>query len=363
MTTNGDSVRIEIGSDPDTHYAYIGGDVTKFGRTQVHGDVYVDGDFEATSSGQPSTIEGNLVVDGDVTLGSHITVEGSVNATGDINAGSATVDGGTSPFDSIADDLDYGSNMDEVRIEPEAPTRPAADDLIDTRSDWYEDAGNNSNGDWPCSSGSFCSISSTVTIDAGNYDTGTLRVRSGGVLRLDPDSGPINITVDTLRTIGHGRIEIVSNNDPERRVNVFVTNKVDLKGHSRIETTGPASGNPHRAPMNWVYLRSDGNMYLNNHAEFTGVIYGAGGDSSGAYMSINDQPEVHGAIVGEVNDISDKAGLHYDEALSGMSGDPRGPSSGGDDPVMRPVYDEDTTDSDYNEIVYFQTSQREVQVN
>jgi len=361
---NSYGTRVDIGSDPDKHYLYVGNDAY-FDDLDVVGDVYVDGDVDAAAYPQDIDIEGDLIVDGNVVLGSGDEVDGDIHATGTvIVAGTNTGAGGETSLASYIGDGD-DTEVEDMWIEPTVPELDAANDLIDDRASTY--AGDNDNGGSPAPApGNDWTVSgNTYTLGTGNYTLGKLTVGGGagnpGVLVLDPSSGPINIYVDKIRTQQHGSIQVVPYPDANKRVNFYVEDQVRLTDQSEIMTVG----NTTQATQTWAYLKNTSrfDMSSTGNTQFTGVVYGAGGpDGTGADISVGNNAMVFGALIGSLDDLNSQAGIHYDLALSGRALAPGGGGTGLD-PVYRPVYDDSVTASDYNEVVYFESANRTVAVD
>ena len=160
---------------------------------------------------------------------------------------------------------------------------------------------------------------------------------------------------------GNAQIEIETYTDRDKRVNFFVENQFQLVNSPRVYTVG--TGNPHIASKNWVYLKNGSSISLSNNPEFTGVMYGAGGQGDpGANIYPSNNAEIYGAIVANFGSVSNAPGFHYDEALNNLSADPDGASETGPGAVYRPVYDDSVTASDYDEVVYFESANRTVSV-
>lgn len=359
---NSYGARVDIGSDSDNHYLYVGNDA-EFDDVDVEGDVYVDGNVDATYP-HATDIEGDLIVDGDVTLDSGDDVDGDIHATGTVTTNGASVGGVVDDTDPVAGDIEHGSELEDMWIEPRVPVLNAANDLIDDRASTY--AGNTDNGGSPAPApGNDWTVSgNTYTLGTGNYTLGKLTVGGGrgnpGVLRLDPSSGPINIHLDRIRTRQHGSIQVVPHSDANKRVNFYVEDQIRLTDQSEIMTVG----NTTNATEIWAYLKntSSFDMSSSGNTQFTGVVYGAGGpDGTGADISVGNNAMVFGALIGSLDDLNSQAGIHYDLALSGRGLAPGGGGTGLD-AVYRPVYDDSVTASDYNEVVYFESTNRTVAV-
>lgn len=117
-------------------------------------------------------------------------------------------------------------------------------------------------------------------------------------------------------------------------VNIAVDGDVDLRGDSKIETTGGGtvrfyvdgqlnmySGSNvsvpgHRSPEMWFYMNPGANAELKNGAHFVGVIYGPGGGAnSGADIALKKNSVVFGGLVGDVDEVKNDHDVHFDEAL------------------------------------------------
>jgi hypothetical protein len=144
------------------------------------------------------------------------------------------------------------------------------------------------------------------TLTAGDYQLSEIDVDSEVI--LDTSSGEIDMKVQNGIELGGGaNIKVQGPN----RVNIYNAGGLDMGNSAKVTDD---SGD-YEAPNFWIYMRDDSSSELKQGTEYTGVIY-APGQSGGGTIKLKNGGEIHGAVVGDINDAKAKKEFYYDEALA-----------------------------------------------
>jgi len=315
------SVGKDFGAD-----VIIGGELISFGHATVDGSLHVHED--ASFSGwSDTTIQGDLIVDGDVELTDEVTVDGDVVASGEVTGESqATVRGNsqlTSRDDGIAENVDVSDVIRDPLV-PQLPTVPAANDEIDARAQEYAtDNDNEQSAFIPNDGGDANCMDEICTVTAGDYYANSITVqKSGSKLVLDTTGGDVNIYVaESFVMKAQDPTVVIKGNN---RVNLYVDSdggSADFLMNNRAEIlTGSEVAPTDNGTKLWVYMKSDGVARLNNRIKFTGVIYGPGEQpGEGVEFRGTNRAEFYGAVIADPSHAVNRIDFHYDEAISGES--------------------------------------------
>jgi len=238
---------------------------------------------------QNSKVWGNVEVDGDVTFENNAELEDGNISYGGTIGGKGWPDGWT--HDSHHWHNDNGS----VR------SSDAVDLLIQERI--AEIRGDNDNGATGDVSSGDLNCGSSCTLTAGEYYFDGLSV--GGDLELDTSSGNIELAVDGNLDVSDN-VEVVG----DGRVNVWVRD--DAYFDNGVEVI-EADDNSTKF---WLYMKPDRGATLGNNAQFRGVIYGPGNVEPGVDVTLKQNVDVFGGVIGDVDFAANNVWVHYDEALA-----------------------------------------------
>ena len=238
---------------------------------------------------QNSKVWGNVEVDGDVTFENNAELEDGNISYGGTIGGKGWPDGWT--HDSHHWHNDNGS----VR------SSDAVDLLIQERI--AEIRGDNDNGATGDVSSGDLNCGSSCTLTAGEYYFDGLSV--GGDLELDTSSGNIELAVDGNLDVSNN-VEVVG----DGRVNVWVRD--DAYFDNGVEVI-EADDNSTKF---WLYMKPDRGATLGNNAQFRGVIYGPGNVEPGVDVTLKQNVDVFGGVIGDVDFAANNVWVHYDEALA-----------------------------------------------
>lgn len=299
-----DDLRI-VGKNPSSNH-----------RALFEGPIYVGGNVTRI---QNARIEGDVHVHGDVTVNKHTTINGTVIADGNVTVS----DPATANISAITD----GSSADPNEpIDPEFPNMSS----VSSQISFHEMALDNGSNDNPNSSyidriesPGGCDPSCTLT---GSSGTSGYYVQSGIYLNedekliLNTTKGPIDIYAgpDDNGAVYVKGAEIEVRGDNPVRVysggNLELTDG-DSGAVPRVKTMD-ATGvtRTYRAPNFQVYMHPSAEASLNGPPEFTGVIRGPH-PTDGTEITFTNSAEIHGAIIGEIDEINEDTELHFDEAL------------------------------------------------
>jgi len=287
------------------------------GDVHVHGNAFVGGNTD---------IAGDLIVDGDVDLGSNVDVTGDIIASGQVDGDcNPTTDGSASTV--YACDSSRVSNQIDAPLTPQVPTEPHAKDRIQQKGNAYDGGENDNDADADIDdSTNTLTCNSDCTLDSGNYYFDSLDVDSA--LTLDTASGDIEIYVDDTVDIssditvkGPNEVRIYTAGDGTD--SFYLDADVIVRDQSGFRTD--------KATKLWVYAMPDADVHIHTGSTFTGAIYGAADDSTGvpgASITVRNNVDVYGALVGHFVDWSNHGAVHYDEALQDKTVLDRGVSGG-----------------------------------
>ncbi len=183
---------------------------------------------------------------------------------------------------------------------------------IDNRNDEWSDPANNDNDaesddiDDPDGPTPTLSCSGDCTLSAGNYYLSSMTVNQD--LTLDATGGNVSIAIDGDLYVDNG-VDIDVNGDG--RVNIYLAGDSEFRNNARVLIAGDNS------TRFWLYMHPDRKLQLWNGVEFRGVVYGPGvGTNPGADLVIEEEMDVYGGLVGDVEIQANNAEIHYDEALA-----------------------------------------------
>jgi len=331
------SVGKEFASD-----VIIGGELISFGHATVDGTLHVH-ESASFSGWSDTTIQGNLIVDGDVELTDEVTVDGDVVASGEVTGESqATVRGNgqlTSGGNGIAENVNVGDVIRSPLV-PQLPSVPTADDEIDTRAQQYANDNDNEqsafihSGDPNCKKG-------PCLVTAGDYYANSITVQGKqSKLVLDTSGGDINIYLDEAFIMKSKSPTVVVKGN--NRVNFYIDsggNKADFRMVNSAQfITGSEVAPTDNGTKAWVYMKSDGEVKMNNKIKFTGVIYGPGEQpGEGVEFRGTNRAKFFGAVIGDPSHAVNRIDFHYDEAIAGESTTIEGGSGGTSTPTPSPT--------------------------
>ncbi|PSQ16974.1 hypothetical protein BRD00_09340 [Halobacteriales archaeon QS_8_69_26] len=280
-----------------------------------------DGPYVSSSSD-----DGQVAVAGDLVMKQDAKIEGDLEAGGDITfQGSAEVTGNLSNATSMTYKQDKpkegpphvdGWVADNASIERRTPVDGYIDLNVGTIRD---DNDNPSESD--ITPGNKLTGCNPCELEAGRYYLDELHLSSGEELILDTTGGQIYLAVNGTVRIENSTTR-VRVQGPER-ANVFV-NGVSAGGNPEFQIIQGArwlvedsSGTrTDAAPQSWVYLDSSGDAKLGQGSTFTGVLYGPGTPTDpGVSINVKQYAAVYGAIVGDVDKITQDTRVHYDRDL------------------------------------------------
>lgn len=236
--------------------------------------------------------------------------------------------------------------------EPDAPQSPqiysekrSVDDVVEAHEHLQDDPDSSPIiQDGEIASGDGCS--GTCTLTAGEYALDRISIAAGDELVLDTSEGPIEIYVTEEIQVGSGksgRIHVAG----DERVTIF------HEGHeTRLQANSEVTTESGSARQLWLYQTPDSEDDTadfrvgsegTDAPAFTGVFYGYNADGPDTRFSLDRDGTVYGAVLGEMDGISNHASVYYDETLAGES-----------------VETDD--ESAFAEIVYLQSEDRSVTV-
>ena len=279
-------------------------DIDAANNIDIGGDVTATGDV---------TLQNKARVDGDVTAGGSITCLGSATITGDAVAGGSIspmcVQGSESANASPSVAVSPASpKTAQSPTEPEVPDLDAVNQTIINKGNELQDPADNNNDDEDCIVSRNIDLTaagcSPNTIEAGSYYLDQADVNNA--LELDTSDGDIIFYVDQSVNINNA-VTVTGGN----RVEFYVEND-DIVIGSGVQVSAPDD----HGDRVWFYQHSqNANAELKNNAKLQGVLFGPGGPGEdGADISLQENSQVFGAVVGDVNDAN-QAEIHFDKNL------------------------------------------------
>lgn len=143
------------------------------------------------------------------------------------------------------------------------------------------------------------------TIETGSYYLQSTTVSDD--LTFDTSDGDVEIVVDGPFAMDNN-VEV----EGDGRVNIYVTGSVSTS--NGVQTGNTTTDD---STQFWLYMNDDESITLSNNVEFRGVIYGPGsGGSPGTAINLQQNAEIYGALVGDLQIQSNNAEIHYDAAIS-----------------------------------------------
>ena len=258
-----------------------------------------DGTY-ATSAAKRTSI----IAAGDVTMSNKATVEGDLETGGSIWMSNQALITGNLSYTGTVSKANKATVQGWERQNADVPELESVEWVIDERraaaknSTTTDDDYDAANDQLVCDS--------DCTLESGLYYFDDLHLWNEEVV-LDTTNGDIEIVVDGSVGLS-GDTSITVKGDGVARL--YVENSYHQSNQGTVDV--PAQ----RSPQFWVYLNPNGQAGLANQARFEGVIYGPGtGDESGAQISVSNQAQVYGGLVGQVPNVPNGVGIHFDEAL------------------------------------------------
>jgi cytoskeletal protein CcmA (bactofilin family) len=280
-----DNVHVEGNGDFDTvefdNNLHVDGDLTLAGgdgiSEEVDGDVHVTGDADISEV----TITGELHVDGALSCDSESSVIGTVHVGGDADATCGLTDHSPSVQTPTPSDAPAGTEVpDEPVLDPPTVELPDEDEFD---NDQIPD---------DCSDGD-----GNITIDGGTCE---LPPGTYDISQLDIDGDDASST--NLKTLTQG--------SPSDKVELYVGGDVSIAENGTIQTGDPGHNNASELEIN-VY---DEDASVDISSNVTGVV-----NAPDSTVNIDSGAHLHGAVIAEEASACDGCGVHYDEALSGMT--------------------------------------------
>ncbi|MFB6218192.1 MAG: hypothetical protein ABEH77_03270, partial [Halobacteriaceae archaeon] len=246
---------------------------------------------------------GDIEAAGSVTLQNKAEVTGNVSYGGTLSkAGNAVIGGWSAPNASVT-------------------TPEPVEQLIDDKRTSFQGTGSDNDAESHVdnSTNSLTGCSSTCDLDAGDYLLSNVNLGSGDELVLDTSGGEVEVVVDGDITIeGDAKVEVTGGG----------TARFYIEGSSTIQNQANVTVPGERSSGLWLYMNSGESADFNNQARFVGVVYGPGsGGSGGVDIGLNNKIDIFGGLVGQVDAVQNKMGIHFDEALVGE--DPLAAAGGG----------------------------------
>lgn len=299
------------------------GDVVVENKAEIHGPVVAGGDVRL---GQQTLIDDDATAGGDLVLDNGGSVAGDTRVGNNLTFRShKSAIGGDARYGTLVNDtnkkVDVGGSMTRTATPPATDLTdfPAVDGVIDSMREATIQANDNDAGASAVSGTTLdrsgCSNACTFTLTAGQYHLSKVELRTDETLVFDAREGPIDLVVDgpfqahlaDVVVKGDGRVRIfVDSEDPSRDDLLLDRTSVSVPGD--------------RSPQFWIYMDHDANAVIEGGVGTTpkvdGVVFGpANGAGDGTEIEVRTYAEVFGAVIGDVDAITQGAEVHFDRAL------------------------------------------------
>ncbi|MFB6155685.1 MAG: hypothetical protein ABEJ22_07290 [Haloferacaceae archaeon] len=297
---------VTFGADSYTTDVVAEGTVTVPDSATVTGTVETAGEVDLLGSG---TVVGNVRADGDED-GNGVSIEMSTGSTidGDAYGRAAVEDEDGTVTGSVQE------NSGPVTVtSPASPVAPLSANVklpdsvnSEITSRGNEFASSNNNGDVAAISGSSLSgCDSTCTLPSGDYYLSDVNLGNGDTLELDTSGGSVHVYVDGPFDHGAGTIDVQG----DGRAIFYLNDDYTVDGGTVVNPDD-------RAPQLWLLMRSDSAATFTGNSVFKGVVYGPPSAShDGVTVTINNNVDLYGGIVGKTSAASNNYNLHFDRSL------------------------------------------------
>ncbi|MBX0284872.1 hypothetical protein EGH22_00905 [Halomicroarcula sp. F28] len=272
------------------------------------------GDYES-SNGE----RGAIYTAGNIELKNKVDLRGSLIAEGQITfqGSKQTITGDIEYVDGNFDEANEGEHVEgTISKGADVPETVAVDGLIDEKESVL--TSDNDNTTHPNTIETLNTESTRTcnpcNLTAGGYYLESFEPGSGQTVYLKPEGGTIDMYVEgEFAPADNVHIEVIG----DGRVNVYLDKDLSLGKNTTITNDGDD------ASQFWIYMNPDRDAELQggsndpDNVDYTGVIYGPGrGDQAGVDISIDNNDDIFGAVVGNLYDVANKGNIHYDEALT-----------------------------------------------
>lgn len=261
--------------------------------------------------------QGTVTTAGDISLKNNAEILGDVEISGSLDMktdsvihGDLTHSGSVTYTDPKTDHVD-GTISTGASVS--APT--SVEGVINLQEDRFDDSADNDNDQ----------ASTTISnLESGSCDVNTCKLEDGDYylsnidLNNDGDATTPELTLDTT----NGDITIVVNGDfdmdSDAKLEVTDTDRVDIYMMGDFDMGQGATIDipDDRSPQFWLFMKPGNQADIGQSAVFQGVIYGPGsGGGTGTAITVNNNGEVYGGLVGDVGDLKNGQQVHFDSAL------------------------------------------------
>jgi len=300
---------VTIGEKAEVH------DINATGRVVIDG-AEVDGDVRTTEEIEMksgATITGDAVAGNDtdannlaIEMDSGSTIKG--NAFGDeVDNETGTVEG------SVEEDPANIPSPAATVVTPSAPLNPGVsipddvNDIITNQDELADDPNNDNDQEDNIDEGTDSLVNGPLyTIESGNYylDNPSL---VGESITFDTTRGDIEMYVDGTFNVDGADVAVIG----DGKVKLYMDDDLNWVSDTDMVTPGDS------ANQFYVFMRPNGTADFDNQATFKGAIYGPPNASEdGVDVTINNNVEIYGGVIGNVQATSNNNEVHYDEALN-----------------------------------------------
>jgi hypothetical protein len=270
-----------------------------------------EGAYGSSGSTEPAASDSKIIAASDVSIENNAILHGNIEAGGDItvdNNGEIR-DGNVSYEDDFILDGTWQTDPhhwenDNASVRVPDPVDRLIDDLLTVYAD--DGTNDNDNASAITTGDTLQNCDPECTLTAGQYYLDDLTLGSSENLELDTSGGRIEIAVDGDVDVDNDQeIDVVGDN----RANVYVD------GNATFSNGASVSVPDDNATQFWLYMRPESSTTLRNGVEFKGVVFGPGGLLPGTEITLDQNAEVYGGVVGDVDFQANNVWIHFDESI------------------------------------------------
>jgi len=269
-----------------------------------------EGPYGSSGSTEPAQSDSRIIAANDVSIENNAILHGNLEAGGevDIDNNGEIRYGNVSHEDGFVNDgtwltgPEHWANDNASVLTPD-PVDRLIDDLLVLR----EDPDNNNNDDATnITSDQLQNCDPQCTLDAGQYYLDSLHLLSDENLRLNTTGGNVEVVIDGDVTLENDQeIEITGDN----RANLYVDGDTTFTNGASVTVPGDNS------TQFWLFMRPETVTALQNNVIYQGVVFGPGNSRQGTHVTLAQNAEVYGGVVGDVDFQANNVWIHFDEAL------------------------------------------------
>lgn len=267
-----------------------------------------DGEYAPSGGGYPYETDSKIIAASSVSVENNAILHGDLESGGDVyvdNNGEIRY-GNVSHTDGFVNDGTWETepkhwSNDNASVRGPDTVDRLIDDLIRVFSDT-----NDNNVASNISGQTLQNCSSSCTLHNGSYYLDQINLGNGENLQLNTTEGRVEIVVDGDITLDNDQeIEVVG----DGRANIYVDGDTTLRNGAKV--TVPKDN----ATQFWMYMRPNTTTEFRENVVYKGVVFGPGNFRPGTHITLDQNSEVYGGLLGDVDFQANNVWIHFDESL------------------------------------------------